>query len=117
MVDKSVEETIKGKWGDTKLKVDLRNILRKFYGQMKELQKTDQPEFNKGLDGICAYDEAIEAILDRTGAPDLYEGLKDALKEICRMCVRLNPQHENCTACEEMERSRQPLLKAEGKGG
>ena len=50
-----------------------------------------------------------------SSAPDCYEGLKDALKEICRMCVRLNPQHENCTSCEEMERSRLPLLKAEGK--
>ena len=48
-------------------------------------------------------------------SPDTYEGLKDALREICRMCVRLNPQHENCTSCEEMERSRLPLLKAEGK--
>ena len=48
-------------------------------------------------------------------APDLYKGLKDALREICRLCVRLNPQHENCMSCEEMERSRKPLLKAEGK--
>ena len=48
---------------------------------------------------------------------DLYEGLKDALREICRMCVRLNPQHENCTSCEEMERSRLPLAKADNKGG
>jgi len=47
-------------------------------------------------------------------APKLYEGLKDALKEICKMCVRLNPQHKGCTSCEEMERSREPLLKAEG---
>ncbi len=42
------------------------------------------------------------------------DGLKDALREICRMCVRLNPQHENCTSCAEMERSRRPLLEAEG---
>ncbi len=48
-------------------------------------------------------------------APDCYEGLKDALREICRMCVRLNPQHEGCSACEEMERSRLPLAKAEEK--
>ena len=50
-----------------------------------------------------------------SAAPDCYEGLKDALREICRMCVRLNPQHKDCTSCEEMERSRLPLLKAEGK--
>ena len=48
-------------------------------------------------------------------APDCYEGLKDALKEICRLCVEINPQHKNCTSCEEMERSRLPLLKAEGR--
>ena len=48
-------------------------------------------------------------------APDMYEGLKDALREICRLCARLNPQHESCTSCEEMERSRLPLAKAEGK--
>ena len=46
-------------------------------------------------------------------APDCYEGLKDALREICRMCVRLNPQHQGCTSCKEMERSRLPLAKAE----
>ncbi len=48
-------------------------------------------------------------------APDCHKGLEDALKEICKMCVRLNPQHEGCTSCEEMERSRLPLLKAEGR--
>ena len=48
-------------------------------------------------------------------ALDLYEGLNDALTEICRMCVRLNPQHKDCKSCEEIERSRQPLRKAEGK--
>ena len=47
-------------------------------------------------------------------SPKLYEGLRDALREICRMCVRINPQHKNCTSCEEMERSRLPLREAEG---
>ena len=55
------------------LKLDLRTILREFYGQMLETQKTEQPEFNKGLDTLCNYDEAIEKILKRTSAPDLYE--------------------------------------------
>ena len=62
------------------------------------------------------YDSDTQRRIDLIiAAPDMREGLKDALREICRMCVRLNPQHENCTSCEEMERSRRPLLKAEGK--
>ena len=62
-----------------------------------------------------AYREAGRTILNPDALDGLYEGLEDALREICRMCVRLNPQHENCTSCEEMERSRLPLSKAEGK--
>ena len=67
---------------------------------------------NKEL--IATFRHRADAQLD-AAAPELYEGLKDALKEICRMCVKLNPQHKNCTSCEEMERSRLPLAKAEGK--
>lgn len=48
-------------------------------------------------------------------APNTYEGLKDALQEICRLCVRLNPQHEGCQSCEDMEERRKALAKAEGK--
>ena len=64
-----------------------------------------------------AYREAGKTILNPDALDDLYEGLEDALREICRMCVRLNPQHENCTSCEEMERSRLPLSKAKVKDG
>lgn len=49
-----------------------------------------------------------------SASPDLYEELKDALQEICRLCVRLNPQHENCTSCEDMEQRRKAIAKADG---
>jgi hypothetical protein len=59
------------------MKGDLRIILYTLVKNLTELrERKDQPEFNKGLDAICDYDEAIEKILDRTGAPRLYEALK-----------------------------------------
>lgn len=104
----------KGEWGKTQLEKDLRNILREFYGQMKELQKSNQPEFNRGLDGICTYDEAIEKILKRTATLDLYE----ALKGLCP-CQRPIPSGDPTFEWAISERAmaivRKALAKAEGK--
>ncbi len=70
------------------LKIDLRDILREFYGQMKELQKFKyQSEFNKGLDVICTYDEAIKKVLERTAAPALYEALKSLLWDLRQRAI------------------------------
>ncbi len=98
----------KGDWGDTKLKVDLRNILREFCGQMKDLQKTDQPEFNKGLDGICIYDEAIIKILERTAVVDMQEALKEITELAPRDKLKLP------YAIQAVEIADKALAKAEG---
>ena len=66
---------------------------------------------------ILARIRTILGLKDLASAPDLCEGLKDALQEICRLCVRLNPQHENCKSCEDMTERRKALAKAEGKKG
>lgn len=47
--------------------------------------------------------------------PELVEELKRALDEICRLCVLLNPQHETCQSCEDMEAMRRIIAKAESK--
>lgn len=47
--------------------------------------------------------------------PELLEELKDALRHICYLCKRLNPQHENCTSCDDMGIRRQILAKAGDK--
>ena len=48
-------------------------------------------------------------------APNMYEALKEADTLICELCVRLNPQHENCTSCAERESRLKAIAKAEGK--
>lgn len=48
-------------------------------------------------------------------APDLYEELLDADQAICGLCKLLNPQHENCTSCEDRNSRLKALAKAEGK--
>jgi len=48
-------------------------------------------------------------------APDLYEELVEADEIICQLCKRLNPQHENCTSCEDRETRLKAILKVEGK--
>ena len=48
-------------------------------------------------------------------APELLEELKDALNHICYLCKIINPQHQNCTSCEDMEIRREAINKAEGE--
>lgn len=48
-------------------------------------------------------------------APKLYVELGEADEVICQLCKRLNPQHENCTSCEEREYRLKAIANAEGK--
>ena len=48
-------------------------------------------------------------------APKLYVELVEADETICQLCKRLNPQHENCTSCEEREYRLKAIAEAEGK--
>ncbi len=48
-------------------------------------------------------------------APNVYEALKEADILICELCVRLNPQHENCTSCDERTERLKAIAKAEGR--
>ena len=47
-------------------------------------------------------------------APELYEALKEADAEICRLCKRLNPQHSNCHSCNDRQNRYDVLAKANG---
>ena len=40
---------------------------------------------------------------------ELFENLFDSCEVICQLCVRLNPQHENCTECDELNDLRKPI--------
>lgn len=48
-------------------------------------------------------------------APDLHKELLEADEVICELCKRLNPQHEDCTSCQDRENRLKVLAKAEGK--
>ncbi len=50
-----------------------------------------------------------------SAAPEMYETGRELLKVMCELCIRLNPQHENCQSCEEIEGYRRAFAKAEGK--
>lgn len=43
---------------------------------------------------------------------DLVEVLEEADNIICTLCKKVNPQHKECTVCEERETIWQILLKA-----
>lgn len=38
------------------------------------------------------------------------ENLHDSCELICKLCVRLNPQHENCNHCDELDELRKPIM-------
>ena len=48
-------------------------------------------------------------------APEMYDALEEDADTICVLCKRLNPQHENCTSCVDMDRRRFLLAKARGE--
>ena len=43
------------------------------------------------------------------------EVLDEACTMICELCVRLNPQHKDCTSCDDLDYLREPILKAKGE--
>ena len=46
---------------------------------------------------------------------ELFENTFDLCEEFCQMCIRLNPQHENCPSCDDLEYWRKPLVDMTGK--
>ncbi len=46
---------------------------------------------------------------------ELFTLLLESKQTICQLCVRLNPQHENCTYCDDMRDILKALDKKEGK--
>ena len=36
-------------------------------------------------------------------APEMLDALIESRNLVCRLCIRLNPQHKNCTSCDEVE--------------
>ena len=42
------------------------------------------------------------------------KALEEANDVICRLCIRLNPQHKDCTSCNDIEDTREPIEKAYG---
>ena len=45
---------------------------------------------------------------------DLYSELVGADDTICNLCKRLNPQHEDCTSCQDREARLKAIRKAAG---
>ena len=46
---------------------------------------------------------------------ELFENTFDLCEEFCQMCIRLNPQHENCKSCDDLEYWRKPIVDMTGK--
>lgn len=49
-------------------------------------------------------------------APELYKTGLQLLKVMCELCRRLNPQHETCQSCFEIEQYRKAFAKAVPRG-
>jgi hypothetical protein len=45
----------------------------------------------------------IELQQERQAKKELVEALEDLHKIVCKLCIVINPQHKNCTSCNEME--------------
>ena len=58
-------------------------------------------------------EESVKNLKDSTD--ELYVELCDTDEQICSMCKRLNPQHRDCTTCEERESRLAAIAKAEGR--
>ena len=95
----------------TILEDDIRIILKELVRRVDEVKsRKDQPDFSKGLDIFCDYEEAVTKILDRTAALELYEELKKALRFIEGYAL-----DEPLPAKLELRPLREALTKAEGK--
>ena len=46
---------------------------------------------------------------------ELLEACKEMAEEICTLCIRLNPHHEGCVSCNQMDIWKQAISKAEGE--
>ena len=40
---------------------------------------------------------------DKDRIKKLEDTLSICMKDICRLCIRLNPQHKDCTQCDDMD--------------
>jgi len=85
----------------------LRAELVDLVTNVASVRKSDMPEFNQGLDIICAYDTKVAKILDKLAAPALYEALEQALSWLVTMGV-----DEDSGQYRGMKEA---LAKAEGK--
>ena len=47
---------------------------------------------------------------------ELLEALEETLELLCHCCRHLNPQHVECTGCQDTEQARAVLAKAAGDG-
>lgn len=75
----------------------------------------DQEEEQANARLIAAAPETAEERdrLKETNA-ELLEALKDSDSSNCWMCKRLNPQHKDCTSCEEHDARLKAIAQAEG---
>jgi chromosome segregation ATPase len=62
--------------------------------------------------------ESLTAERDRYKAEMKYlaELLEDSNVTICKLCKRLNPQHENCTGCSDLKTRNDALAKIKEAG-
>ena len=67
----------------------------------------------KSFTDIACVDSKEDAFLI-SASKDMYEELVKADESICWLCKRLNPQHKDCTSCEERESRLKAIAKAEG---
>lgn len=67
---------------------------------------------NSAVAECCGPDADANAHLI-AAAPELLEATKESCATICRLCRRLNPQHANCTSCDEINGYRSAIAKAE----
>ncbi len=85
----------------------LRAELVELVHDIATVKKSDMPEFNQGLDIVCAFDAKVARILEKLAALDLYEALKLYQKH------QEGTRDHYCWRCAEA--INQAVSKAEGK--
>ena len=89
------------------------------------IQKKLKAAQKAGLTGIKITGELLareihEAIAqaqlekDKWFIKEVHEELEKCIESLCSWCKRLNPQHKDCTSCEEVDGYRQTLAKIKG---